>query len=595
MQLARPPSELFLCIAVGSVMTSLIFAAVATLHGTPVSLANTSVGERSALGEPRDLLAGSGSVPSSAGLSLVGSVPVGSGPVGVVYDSQDANVDVLLVVNNLTVVSTTNDSVVQRIALPSTGYSNWGVAETYDERDGLIYVTQQTAGLCAGCGGPVAVSVNGSTGRIVAINTNLTGVDVPDYLGCLGFDPQNGIVYACDYNPGKLVLYDGTTDTILRSINVGSLPSSATFDPANGDVYVTNWGSDNVTVIDGASNKVSGWIPVGSEPDGITFDDANGFLYVANNGSGNVTVIDGTSNTVKTSIPVGCNPGALTYDSANGGVYVVNQCSDYLTAISGATNTVVGAVAVGVSPDALTYDSANQRVYVANYGSSNVTVFATDALPMGYMVTLTERGLLPGTEWFVNVTDTPSYGSTTDVTTLYEPNGTYRYSVATTAKEYAAGGGSFTVNGSAVPKSVTFALVTYTVTFSEVGLPSGTNWSLTVEGVTHYSAGTTIAVQEPNGSFAFEVGSVSGYAVNRSSGTVTVSGASTVEPLTFTSTAQGATFLGLPSAEGYAAVAGVVVVVAALAAVLLARGRRRKITAVPPPTPRSPPMPPGNS
>lgn len=242
--------------------------------------------------------------------------------------------------------------------------------------------------------------------------------------------------------------------------------------------------------------------------------------------------------------------------------------------------------------------STGDKRYAPSYGAG-FTIDGAPASPavtfilVTYAVTFTASGLPSGTDWWVNGTVLGSFSTTASTLSFGETNGTYLYSVATTDKRYAAVGGLFIVNGSAVPKSVVFALVTYAVMFSETGLPSGTNWSVMVEGMTHYSTGPIIEVPEPNGSYPFTVGSVSGYAANRLSGNLTVSGSSTVEPLTFKSTSQGTTSVGVPSAESYAVVAGVVaVILAVLAAALFVRRRRRKTAAVLPLTPSPLPTPP---
>jgi hypothetical protein len=64
----------------------------------------------------------------------------------------------------------------------------------------------------------------------------------------------------------------------------------------------------------------------------------------------------------------------------------------------------------------------------------------------------------------------------------------------------------------------------YAVTFTESGLASGTSWSVTFNGSTQSSTGTSIQYSVPNGTYSYTVGSVSGYTVSPSSGSVTVSG-----------------------------------------------------------------------
>ena len=189
-------------------------------------------------------------------------------------------------------------------------------------------------------------------------------------------------------------------------------------------------------------------------------------------------------------------------------------------------------------------------------------------------VSFTETGLPAGTAWSVHLGAT-SNSSTTKTIGFVVPNGTYSYLVGSGNSSFASGGGAITVNGSAVTTVVPFSLVTYTVTFSETGLPSGANWSVTVAGANHSSTTATVSLEEPNGSYDFDVNSPSGYSVNLSSGVVAVRGHDVAEPLMFASVPPMATFLGLPPAEGYAVVAGVVVLVVGLSLASFRVARRR--------------------
>jgi thermopsin len=65
----------------------------------------------------------------------------------------------------------------------------------------------------------------------------------------------------------------------------------------------------------------------------------------------------------------------------------------------------------------------------------------------------------------------------------------------------------------------------YRITFSEVGLPAGTTWSLTINGVTLSSTTSTIVFVEPNGTYAWVVNPVTGYTPHHHGGAVTLDGA----------------------------------------------------------------------
>jgi len=87
------------------------------------------------------------------------------------------------------------------------------------------------------------------------------------------------------------------------------------------------------------------------------------------------------------------------------------------------------------------------------------------------------------------------------------------------------------VNGANVNIAVSFYLVTFSITFTESGLPSGTLWFITLNGITHNSTTNTITFTEPNGSYSYTIETpVSGgtgiqYVVSQSTGTLTVNGA----------------------------------------------------------------------
>ncbi len=197
-----------------------------------------------------------------------------------------------------------------------------------------------------------------------------------------------------------------------------------------------------------------------------------------------------------------------------------------------------------------------------------------DGLQSGptYSVTFTETGLPVGTNWTVHVVNISGYGgwhqntirsswgaprhiqrpcgghqgyvqsSTSSSIGFTLPNGTYFYWVQPPLGFVTNDGrGIFNVTGSSPPTiGVSFtALVTYSVTFTETGLPSGTNWTVTVSGGAHEwgpgwnhrrqgetSDTSTITFLLTNGTYRFGVAYVPGFAVNVSRGFLTVDGAS---------------------------------------------------------------------
>ena len=94
----------------------------------------------------------------------------------------------------------------------------------------------------------------------------------------------------------------------------------------------------------------------------------------------------------------------------------------------------------------------------------------------------------------------------------------------------------------------------YAVTFTALGLPGGTDWSLTVDSTTGSTMLNSLVFYLPNGTFSWSVGSLPGYTATPSSGSVTVSGATVSVVIDFTHNVYFVEFTqtGLPAGKEWA-------------------------------------------
>jgi hypothetical protein len=221
--------------------------------------------------------------------------------------------------------------------------------------------------------------------------------------------------------------------------------------------------------------------------------------------------------------------------------------TNWTASLNGIIETSTGASIVFTEPNG-TYDfSAGATGYTAvpadgqaNVSGANYTEtinFGENAGP--FAVTFTESGLSLGTSWSVTL-DGVLNTSTTGTIGFTEPDGTYDYTVSAVTGYYAPNPatGEISVSGtSPPPTNVVFTPTTaptFTVTFSESGLTAGTSWSVTLNGVTTPSTTTTVSFVEPNGSYDYSIGAVSGYRASLAAGTVIVAGANASESVAFT-------------------------------------------------------------
>ncbi len=157
-----------------------------------------------------------------------------------------------------------------------------------------------------------------------------------------------------------------------------------------------------------------------------------------------------------------------------------------------------------------------------NGGGQSVSV---DWSPFTYSVQFKESGLASGTSWSVT-TDSSTQTSTTPTIDYSLANGTYGYTIGSVPDYAVTETGSYTVNGGTVTVLVTFVLQQYQVWFHEKYLPSGTSWSVTLNGVTETSTTKNIYFEEVNGTYSYSVGTIAGWHLESGvySGSITVSG-----------------------------------------------------------------------
>ncbi len=195
-----------------------------------------------------------------------------------------------------------------------------------------------------------------------------------------------------------------------------------------------------------------------------------------------------------------------------------------------------------------------------------------------YTVSFGEGGLPAGLTWSVTLNGTVQK-STAGSIEFEEPNGTYEFAVATADEEYAptSASGLTVVNGGPVSESVTFQLVTYTVTFTEKGAPTGTEWWVNLSGgQSHSATDPTMTFPEPNGTYSY---SASAPGLAGQTGNLTVSGESpSVVVVNFSSRTPPS--VGLPLID-YAIIGGVLVAACAIGVVTVLFRRRRKTPPVP--------------
>jgi hypothetical protein len=217
------------------------------------------------------------------------------------------------------------------------------------------------------------------------------------------------------------------------------------------------------------------------------------------------------------------NTSSIAFQEPNGTyAYKVGALAGYTTNWTGSVTLSAAAASVAVTFVQVTYD-----------------------------LTFTEHGLPSGTKWTVTIGATASSSTTTSLV-VQEPNGTYNYAITPIAGYTTSWTGSATVNGMAQGVSLSFVQVTYTLGFSESGLPSGTSWTVTIEGSYLSSSTSSIDFTEPNGTYSYAITPVAGYSTTWK-GSATVDGGPATVDVEFSQVTYGLEFVetGLPASSSW--------------------------------------------
>ncbi|MCI4365841.1 MAG: hypothetical protein L3K10_07290 [Thermoplasmata archaeon] len=327
----------------------------------------------------------------------------------------------------------------------------------------------------------------------------------------------------------------------------------------------------------------------------LAFSKANGsYGYSVGNVPGfSVSPVGGTVPVQGADVPV-----ALNYTALPPGTYSVQFVESGLTAGSVWSVTMGGARQSSASASIVFTQTNGSYPYTVtaipgyhalptggteqvNGQDLNVTVSFSRIAPATYPVTFSESGLLPGTTWSVGLNGTLLQGSGMTLGAS-EVNGSYAFVIGTVAGyNRSINSGTLVVNGGAATQAVVFTATGskgYSLTFTEDGLPIGTAWSVTLNGTTQGSTGTTVTFSGLSpGSYPYTV-AADGFDVQPASGNVTVGAAPVTLPVTFTPTGVAhstATHVGLstPTLVFLGAMGLILLVATAIA--LSTRERRR--------------------
>lgn len=487
--------------------------------------------------------------------------------------------------------------------------------------------------------------VNPVHGGVVPISTSdgtvYGAISVVFAPSSLYVDPFNGYAYvgSASNSPGNpntspVTVFDTSTSEVLRTAVVGYEPTAFVADPTTGAVYAFAWGSQNVSVLNGYTSLPERAVPLPT-PAAYTseavYDPVDGVFALAEQNLNQVWLFDPANDSVVARIPVGLTPTDIAYDYAGGYLAVANEQSGTISIIrdpdrysvtfqekglpSGSGWSVTSGnltrnahgptISFYTQPGTLSWDVAGWPQYYAILAGANGSVFLSSTnLTVEVLfhysgpvqsVQFNELGLPFQQLWSVTVGN-ETLNSTGGYLIFHLPESYYNFTVGP-VPGYTADprNGSFNLSTSRANFTIDWSPTLYPVSFTEVGLPAGTSWTVSLGGTTYLNHSTTnqLTVWAPNGTYHYTVGQVSGYSAAPSNGSLVLNGSGATELILFSklpAPSQAANSVG-PTFDGaYVEIGALVGAIALIVVALIAYGRERRGGLAPPPDgPGSPP------
>lgn len=208
----------------------------------------------------------------------------------------------------------------------------------------------------------------------------ITPVAVPGE-GVHGATPvgDTGLVVSTNGDKNTVTVFDGRTNKIVGSANVGNAPDASMYDPSTKLVAVMNHRGGTVSLVDASKAVVVKTIRVGGELEGAAeAGDGKIFVNVANKHE--IAVLDlAAGKVLRRMVMKGCeDPSGIAYDAADG--LLASVCGNGVTKIlHAADGTEVASLKTGLGSDGLIFDASRKLLFVPAAKAGTLTVVALSA------------------------------------------------------------------------------------------------------------------------------------------------------------------------------------------------------------------------
>jgi len=203
-------------------------------------------------------------------------------------------------------------------------------------------------------------------------NTVIRTISVGSSPHDLKISQNQETLYSTDIDSGTISIINTTTNTLIQQIQTdATVHGIAIF---NDTLYVGDVYGGKVLVIN--DGIVKDEIKVGSGPEYLEVSPNGKFLYVANLWSP-ISVVDLQQKKVIKEIDSGKTPHGLSFTNDGSRLFIVNMKSNTLSVIDAENHEIISTITVGEKPEYVALTPDESFAYVSNLGSNTVSIVDT--------------------------------------------------------------------------------------------------------------------------------------------------------------------------------------------------------------------------
>ncbi len=249
----------------------------------------------------------------------------------------------------------------------------------------LVYVTAATFGAIEDHS--AVVVIDGRTNRIVRT------ISVGPGPKAIAVNPRTNRIYVTGQSgtdSGQaLAVIDGVSNTLLATIPIGPFaryydnPLGLAVNAQTNAVFATNPLEGTLYIVDGARNAIASATAIGNEPTAVAVDETTNRVFVteARSGAHAVAVVDAATGAIEKAISLDADAQGIAADGTRGVVYVATG-DGMLVVVDPRSRKIVENLRTGANPHGVAVNAPDGSVVVANSYDGSVSLFARSAKPL---------------------------------------------------------------------------------------------------------------------------------------------------------------------------------------------------------------------